>query len=130
MKRSRVVRAVLATSRVWCTGIAMTAFLACASMAQAQTPTTPAASDTVGKAMTNLMQSMLDQQVARMAQVMNATMTARIAVLAKPETAQQLATFIRNLYDALIAKGFAKDEALRIVAGFSVLASGSSSSGS
>jgi hypothetical protein len=33
MKRSRVVRAVLATSRVWCTGIAMTAFLACASMA-------------------------------------------------------------------------------------------------
>jgi hypothetical protein len=80
--------------------------------------------------MTNLMQSMLDQQVARMAQVVIATMTARIAVLAKPETAQQLATFIRNLYDALIAKGFAKDEALRIVAGFSVLASGSSSSGS
>ncbi len=52
----------------------------------------------------------------------------RAEVLAKPETAQNLATFVRNLYDALISKGFSKDEALRIVSSFA--ASATTSNGS
>ncbi|HEX2679674.1 MAG TPA: hypothetical protein VHQ03_00095 [Candidatus Dormibacteraeota bacterium] len=50
-----------------------------------------------------------------MEQMMTAGMTATLKVLAKPESAQQLATFVKNFYDALIAKGFTKDDALKIV---------------
>ena len=51
-----------------------------------------------------------------MEQMMTATMTATLRVLAKPESAQQLATFVKNFYQALLAKGFSKEDALRIVA--------------
>ncbi len=40
----------------------------------------------------------------------------RLAVLTRPEVAQQLATFTRNYFEALLHKGFSRDEALRIVA--------------
>ena len=75
------------------------------------------------------MRSLMDAQTAHVAAVVNVTMAARMAVLQKPETAQALATFVRNFYDALIAKGFTKHEALRIVAGFGGAATGSSSGG-
>ena len=51
-----------------------------------------------------------------MEQMMTAGMTATLRVLAKPESAQQLATFVKNFYDALVAKGFSKEDALKIVA--------------
>jgi hypothetical protein len=38
-----------------------------------------------------------------------------LTALATPETAKQLAAFTRNYYEALIAKGFSKDEALKII---------------
>jgi len=75
------------------------------------------------------MHSFMDAQTAHLAAVVNVTMAARMAVLQKPETAQALATFVRNFYDALIAKGFTKEEALRIVAGYGGAATGSSSGG-
>ncbi len=53
-----------------------------------------------------------------MEQMMTAGMTATLRVLAKPESSEQLATFVRNFYGALVAKGFAKDEALKIVMAF------------
>jgi hypothetical protein len=53
-----------------------------------------------------------------MEQMMTAGMTATLRVLAKPESAQQLATFVRNFYDALIAKNFSKEDALKIVMAF------------
>lgn len=34
--------------------------------------------------------------------------------LARPETAAKLATFTRNYVDALVARGFSRDEALRL----------------
>jgi hypothetical protein len=37
-----------------------------------------------------------------------------LSALATPETTAQLAAFVRNFYQALIAKGFTKDEALKI----------------
>ena len=53
-----------------------------------------------------------------MEQMMTAGMTATLRVLAKPESAQELATFVRNFYDALIAKNFSKEDALKIVMAF------------
>jgi hypothetical protein len=45
-----------------------------------------------------------------------AQVMARLAVLTRPEVAEQLAIFTRNYFDALLHKGFSRDEALRIVA--------------
>lgn len=42
-------------------------------------------------------------------------MQGRFAALAAPETTQQLARFARSYYEALVAEGFTKDEALQIV---------------
>jgi hypothetical protein len=47
--------------------------------------------------------------------MMTGMIDAVLGVMAKPETAEKLATFTKNYYDALIAKGFSKEEALRIV---------------
>ena len=50
-------------------------------------------------------------------QIRAATMTleATWATLAKPESAAHLADFTKNYYDALMARGFTKDQALAIV---------------
>jgi hypothetical protein len=48
-------------------------------------------------------------------QVAETVIGATLTVLARPETAERLAAFAKNYYDALVAKGFSADEALRIV---------------
>jgi hypothetical protein len=50
-----------------------------------------------------------------MGQMMSSMLDGMLIVLAKPETAQRTATFSRNYYDALIAKGFSNEDALKIV---------------
>lgn len=40
--------------------------------------------------------------------------------LAKPETAKKLAKFMKNYYEALIAEGFTKEEAIHIIKAFAV----------
>ena len=40
--------------------------------------------------------------------------------LAKPDTAKKLAKFMRNYYEALVAEGFSKDDAVQIIKGFAV----------
>ena len=40
--------------------------------------------------------------------------------LAKPETAKKLAKFMRNYFDALIAEGFTKEEAIQIIKAFAI----------
>ena len=47
---------------------------------------------------------------------MQAMIEAALAVLARKETADQMATFSKNYLDALVAKGFSHEEALRLVA--------------
>ena len=63
-------------------------------------------------------QVMIQQQMNAMTpmfgQMMRAMMTATFDVLSQPESAEKLASFTRNYYDALIKKGFSKDEALKI----------------
>ena len=50
-----------------------------------------------------------------MGQMMQSMLEGMLVSLAKPETAERLATFTRNYYDALLRKGFTKAEALEIV---------------
>ena len=46
---------------------------------------------------------------------MRAEMTAQFEVLAEPKTAERLATFTRNYYQALKAEGFSDAQALALV---------------
>jgi hypothetical protein len=47
--------------------------------------------------------------------MMKGMMSAMLDFLCEPESAEKLATFTRNYYDALIKKGFTQEQALRIV---------------
>ena len=50
-----------------------------------------------------------------MGQMMEVMIEGMFTIMAKPENAERLATFTKNYYDALIAKGFSKEDALEIV---------------
>jgi len=60
-------------------------------------------------------QEMLKMMGPMMGKMMESMMEAMFTTMAKPQTAELLATFSKNYYDALIAKGFSKEDALRIV---------------
>jgi hypothetical protein len=47
--------------------------------------------------------------------ITEATINAQMVTAAKPETAERLASFKKNLYDALVKKGFTASQALQIV---------------
>jgi hypothetical protein len=70
-----------------------------------------------------MMQEMMGPMMSTM---MVSMMEGMLAVLAKPESAERLATFTRNYYDALLRKGFNEEQALRLTAavGFPSLAPG------
>jgi hypothetical protein len=61
------------------------------------------------------MQQQLDAMTPMMGQMMQSMMRGTLAVLVQRETADQLATFTANYFDALVQKGFTREEALRIV---------------
>ena len=44
-----------------------------------------------------------------------ATIDAQLVMAEKPDTAERVASFKKNLFDALVKKGFKTDEALQIV---------------
>lgn len=70
-----------------------------------------------------MMQEMMGPMMSNM---MASMMQGMLAVLAQPETAEKLATFTRNYFDALRRKGFTDEQALRLVAaiGFPSLGGG------
>ncbi len=61
--------------------------------------------------------SVMEQMGPMMQNMMEVMYASMFRVLAKPETASQLASFTRNYYDELIKKGFTKEEAFKIVVG-------------
>jgi hypothetical protein len=61
------------------------------------------------------MESMVDMVGPMMGKMMQAMITAQLDVLSQPDTATKMATYVKNLHDALIAKGFNADQAMRIV---------------
>jgi hypothetical protein len=52
-----------------------------------------------------------------MAKMTEGMYTGMLRALARPESAEQLATFMKNYRDALVAKGFTREEANQIVKG-------------
>lgn len=59
----------------------------------------------------------MEQQMDMMGQMMTNMMTSMFDALGRAENVERMATFTKNYFDALMAKGFTRDEALRIVIG-------------
>jgi hypothetical protein len=81
-----------------------------ASGAEAQTRPAPAPAQ-------EQIQQQMDMMGPAMAKMMENMYGGMLRALAKPESAEQLATFMKNYRDALVAKGFSPDEAMQIVKG-------------
>ena len=91
------------------------AFLACslfqglpASAQQAQQPPSP-------EQMKQIMQATMGAMVSVMGPMTEAVIESQLAMAAKPETAERIAVFKKNLYDSLVQKGFKAQDALQIV---------------
>lgn len=61
------------------------------------------------------MMAQFDMMGPMMGRMMSSMLNATLEVLAQPATAERMATFTRNYFDALLGKGFTREEALRIV---------------
>ncbi len=58
----------------------------------------------------------MQQAGPAMSSMMSSMMGGMVEFLARPETAEGYAAFMKNYYDALIKKGFTEEQALRIIA--------------
>jgi hypothetical protein len=65
--------------------------------------------------MRQMMQMTMGAMASMMGPMTDAVLEAQLASAAKPETAERIATFKRNLYEALVRKGFTAAQALQIV---------------
>ncbi len=61
-----------------------------------------------------MMQRQMEMMGPMFGQMMRVMMQAQFEVLSQPETAEKLAAYTRNYYEALIEQGFSKQEALEI----------------
>lgn len=65
--------------------------------------------------MKQIMQATMGAMVSVMGPMTEAVIDAQTLIAAKPETAERIAAFKKNLYDALLKKGFNQQQALQIV---------------
>ncbi len=65
--------------------------------------------------MKQFMQTTMGVMVSVMGPMTAAVIEAQLATAAKPETAARIASFKRNLYQALVQSGFNEPDAMRIV---------------
>ena len=65
-----------------------------------------------------------EARAAFRAQMAALSLEGTLAALAKPENAERLADFTKNYYDALIKRGFTKEQALQIVMAVGIPRSG------
>jgi hypothetical protein len=70
--------------------------------------------------MQKVMDATMNSMVPAMARMAEATIEAQLNVAEKPETALRIATFKKNLYDALVKRGFTTDQALQITIGTAI----------
>jgi 4-hydroxy-3-methylbut-2-en-1-yl diphosphate synthase IspG/GcpE len=77
---------------------------------QAQRPQAPTPDQ-----MKQMMQATMGAMVNVMGPMTEAVIEAQLEQAAKPETAERIATFKKNLYDALLKKGFSAARAFQIV---------------
>jgi hypothetical protein len=80
--------------------------------ADAQPAATPQPSP---EQMKMMMQATMGAMVSVMGPMTDAVIEAQLAAAAKPETAERIAVFKKNLYDALLKKGFNGVDAMHIV---------------
>ena len=86
--------------------------------AQQPTPSRPAKPDSTqarAQEAAAMMGPMMQQMAPMMGQMAAFSLEGTLAALAKPENAERLADFTKNYYDALVKRGFTKDQALQIV---------------
>ena len=91
----------------------LAAALLAPSQSRAQRPTR--ADTTRAQPVQPEMRQEMQRMMPMMAEVMSQVTQSTMASLAEPETAQNLARFIRNYYTALVAQGFTEEQAMRIV---------------
>lgn len=63
-----------------------------------------------------VMDATMGAMVPIMTRITDGVIEAQLKSAVLPETAERIATFKKNLYDALIRKGFSKSEAMQLVA--------------
>lgn len=81
--------------------------------AQAQQP--PAPRQPSPEEMRQIMQATMGAMVGVMGPMTEAVIEAQLNLLARPEAAERIATFKRQLFEALVKKGFSAEQALQIV---------------
>ncbi|MGZ5181640.1 MAG: hypothetical protein ACXWC6_17560 [Ramlibacter sp.] len=75
----------------------------------------PPSPEQMRQVMQGAMQASMSAMVQSMGPMADAVIEAQLNAAARPEAAERLATFKRNLYDALLRKGFTAQQALEIV---------------
>jgi hypothetical protein len=55
-----------------------------------------------------------------MGKMMEAMIEAQLTVISKPDSAEKMAQYVKNFYEALIKNGFSKEEAFKIVTSISI----------
>jgi hypothetical protein len=58
--------------------------------------------------------------VPMMGKMMEAMIEAQLTVISKPDSAEKMAQYVKNFYEALIKNGFSKEEAFKIVTSISI----------
>jgi hypothetical protein len=71
----------------------------------------------VQKMLQSGMQSSMNAMVPMMAKMSEAMVDAQLMIAERPETTERIATFKKNLFDALRRKGFTAEESITIVSG-------------
>lgn len=66
-------------------------------------------------------EGMMEMMGPMMGLMMQNMLDGMLTYMSKPETAEKLATFSKNYYDALLKKGFTKEEAMKIITSINVL---------
>jgi hypothetical protein len=91
--------------------MAMVVLLLAATFSQAQDkpPKQPSPEE-----MQKIMESAMGPMVPLMARMTESMIQAQLELMSKPESAEKMARYVRNLYEALQKQGFSKEEALRI----------------
>lgn len=91
--------------------IALSCMLLLFNVALAQTPPSPKPS---AEEMQKGMEAAMGAMVPTMTRMAEVQIEAQLKVAEKPETAERVATFKKNLFDALRHKGFTEEQSLQI----------------
>ena len=70
--------------------------------------------------MQKMMDATMGAMVPMMGKMMEVMLDVQLKVAEKPETATRIASFKKNLFDALLKSGFSADQALQIVIATSI----------